>query len=187
MCMGKIESGAKKRQIQKIILESVLSTGVMAAAVFAPNILWAMKKIGITPHKRQLESIKRTQTTLAQRGLLKITETNISITPAGRAYLLKCLSLGDQKKLNKNKRWDKRWRVLIFDIPESRKRDREQIRSALISIGFKKLQNSVWIYPYDCENIISLLKADTELGEDVLYMIVESLENEDALKKHFTL
>jgi CRISPR-associated endonuclease Cas2 len=89
--------------------------------------------------------------------------------------------------LNRNKKWDKKWRVLIFDIPESRKSDRDKIRNSLLSIGFSKLQNSVWVYPYDCENIISLLKADTEIGDRVLYIIAEAIENEDELKKHFNL
>jgi DNA-binding transcriptional regulator PaaX len=44
--------------------------------------------------------------------------------------------LGDNKELNKNKKWDGKWRVLIFDIPETRRFDRDNIRRALISIGF---------------------------------------------------
>lgn len=95
--------------------------------------------------------------------------------------------MGDNKELNKNKKWDGKWRVLIFDIPENRRFDRDNIRRALISIGFMRLQDSVWVYPYNCEDLISLLKADTETAEDVLYMIVETIENDEPIKKYFGL
>ena len=74
-----------------------------------------------------------------------------------------------------------------FDIKESRKKTREQVRHTLTQIGFIKLQNSVWIYPYDCEDLISLLKDDFMLGKDLLYVIVEKLENDYSLRKFFKL
>src|SRR3989344_3897454 len=58
---------------------------------------------------------------------------------------------------------------------------------SLTQIVFLKLQNSVWLYPYDCEDLISLLKADFKIGKDVLYMIVEKLENDWHLRKTFNL
>lgn len=70
---------------------------------------------------------------------------------------------------------------------ESRKSDRENLRHTLISIGFMKLQDSVWIYPYDCEDLITLLKADMEIGKDILYMIVEALEDDKHFRKYFKL
>ena len=50
-----------------------------------------------------------------------------------------------------------------------------------------KLQNSVWIYPHDCEDLISLMKTDFMIGKDLLYMIVEKLENDWLLRKTFKL
>ena len=52
---------------------------------------------------------------------------------------------------------------------------------------FVRLQDSVWIYPYDCEDIITLLKADFQIGKDMLYMIVEMLEYDKRLRNHFDL
>ena len=88
---------------------------------------------------------------------------------------------------NKQKKWDGKWRVLIFDIPEKRKSVRNKIRQSLRTIGFMRLQNSVWIYPYDCEDFIILLKADFKIGKDVLYMIVEELEYDTPVKLYFGL
>ena len=53
--------------------------------------------------------------------------------------------------------------------------------------GFVRLQDSVWIYPYDCEDLIALAKANFRIGVDVLYMIVERLDCDKHLREHFGL
>jgi phenylacetic acid degradation operon negative regulatory protein len=40
------------------------------------------------------------------------------------------------------------WKIIIFDIPESKRAVRNTLRSKLNSLGFKKWQNSIWISPY---------------------------------------
>jgi len=182
-----LEKKVKKAKIQKIILETVKLAGLIGVAAIAPSVLGTMKKIGFITHPRQIESIKRSRDTLIKRGLLENKNEQLKITQGGKRYLFRCLSLGDNKELNKNKKWDGKWRVIIFDVPESRRFDRTNIRQALVSIGFMRLQDSVWVYPYSCENIISLLKAETETGENVLYMIVEAIENDEPIKKYFGL
>jgi len=182
-----LEKKVKKANIQKIILETVKLTGLVGVSLIAPNVLGEMKKMGFIIHPRQTESIKRSRDNLVEKGLLENKNGKIKITQGGKRYLFRCLSLGDNKELNKNKKWDGKWRVLIFDIPESRRFDRDNIRHALVSIGFMRLQDSVWVYPYSCENIISLLKTETESEGYVLYMIVEALENDEEIKKYFGL
>jgi hypothetical protein len=49
------------------------------------------------------------------------------------------------------------------------------------------MQDSVWIFPYDCEELVALLKADFKVGKDLLYMVVEKIENDHALRLHFNL
>src|SRR3989344_3863448 len=87
----------------------------------------------------------------------------------------------------KKEKWDGKWRVLIFDIPESLRFIRDQIRATLVAVGFKRLQDSVWIYPYNCEDLIILLKTDLEIGKDLLYMIVDTLEDDEEIKNYFGL
>ena len=48
-----------------------------------------------------------------------------------------------------NKKWDRKWRVVIFDIQEELKQTRERFRSKLKELGFGMLQESVFISPYD--------------------------------------
>ena len=50
-----------------------------------------------------------------------------------------------------------------------------------------RLQDSVWVFPYDCEDFIALLKAELKIGAAVLYMVVEHIENDKHLRSHFGL
>ena len=193
--MGKLEqeikSKDKRKNIQKIILNTVFAAGVLGIAIVAPNVLGAIAKlVGNKKRKKNLKySINTSMLRLKEKGLIKINELDgkkiAYITEKGE----KALDFLERHnyKLKTPKKWDGRWRVIIFDIKESRKKVREQIRYTLVQIGFVKLQNSVWIYPYDCEDFISLMKTDFMIGKDLLYMVVEKLENDWFLRKTFKL
>jgi len=45
------------------------------------------------------------------------------------------------------RRWDGCWRMVLFDVPETRRTARTKLRHYLQSRGFGYLQNSVWITP----------------------------------------
>ena len=109
----------------------------------------------------------------------------IRLTPKGERY---AALIGEGKLVPKKpRRWDHRWRLLIFDIPERRRKTRAQIRTTLVSLGFVRLQDSVWVYPYDCEDLITLLKADFKVGKDVLYVIADKIEYDAPLRAKFGL
>jgi len=85
------------------------------------------------------------------------------------------------------KKWDHQYRLVMFDVPEKRKKVRDRIRQEVADTGFLRVQDSAWIYPYDCEEFIALLKAKLHIGKDVLYAIVDSIENDTWIRKHFGL
>ncbi len=106
------------------------------------------------------------------------------VTETGEALL----ALEQLRKPHKQpRRWDGRWRVVIFDIPERRRATRNRLRGFVQEYGFVRLQDSVWAYPYDCEDLVALVKAQCRVGFDVLYMIVERIEHDQYLCKHFDL
>lgn len=87
----------------------------------------------------------------------------------------------------KKRRWNGRWRVVIFDVPERRRQTRDRLRDIMKEVGFVRLQDSVWVFPYDCEDFITLLKAELKIGVAILYMVVEQIENDKYLREHFGL
>lgn len=185
--MGEVEEKsrrrAKKQNIEKFILASVQLAGMLAIGLVAPNVLGAMAKLGLLPRRRQTESIHSARDRLIRAGLLAIHTGKLALTTTGEQRLRE-LELRDFH-FKKPKKWDGRWRILIFDIPEAKKAIRDKIRRTLIAIGFVRLQDSVWIFPYDCENLVTLLKADFNIGRDLLYLVIEALEGDERLRQLF--
>jgi DNA-binding transcriptional regulator PaaX len=185
--MGNLEAvgreNTKRKNIRSFVLSSVALAGMLGVAVVAPNVLGAMNKLGFLPGKRQKEIINRARDRLVQQGFLKRVDGFLELTERGK----KALQILEAREfqMRQPKRWDRKWRVLIFDIPEHRKSMRDRVRRTVETIGFVRLQDSVWIYPYDCEDLIALLKADFKIGKDMLYMIVEELEGDRHIKRHF--
>ena len=106
------------------------------------------------------------------------------LTEKGKWRALNC-QLDNIK--NKKEKWDGKWRMVAFDIPEKYKIGRDALRHKLEKIGFCGLQESVFITPYDCkEEIIGLVKF-FELDKYVRFGILEYVDNESYFKKFFKL
>lgn len=85
------------------------------------------------------------------------------------------------------KKWDGKWRIVIFDIPE-RKRDlRDFFRGKLRELGFRFLQESVWICPYNIADKVEDLIALCGVEKYIHYLVVEELDNRNILIKLFNL
>lgn len=192
--MSEIEKELKKERkkinIQKIILGSVATAGLLSVALLAPNAAQMLKSFGID---KKLNTFKndtnRSLTRLLSAGFVVFVEKDgkkfLKLTEKGK---LKLMNLEKYNfKFKKPKKWDKKWRIIIFDIPQKRRLQRDRLRFTLKQIGFVKLQQSVWVYPYDCEELITLLKLNFKIGKDLLYIIAEKIENDKLLKRYFKL
>ena len=192
--MNDLEKELKQKErigkTQKIILNIIATAGIVSVAVLAPNALQVFGMISKEIERRKKYEIKSSLSKLANRGLVKFKKnkngkTFAKLTQKGEKILR--LAEINNYQIKKPKKWDGKWRVITFDIKEARKSTRNKIRHTLKTIGFCQLHKSVWIYPYDCEDFITLLKADFKIGRDLLYMIVWKLEYEKPLLNSFKL
>ncbi len=83
--------------------------------------------------------------------------------------------------------WDKKWRVVIFDIPEDEREARDALREHLEYMGFFVLQRSVFVHPFSCQNEINFLIELYDIRKYVRFMLVEYVDNEAHLRKFFKL
>lgn len=191
--MGEVENGAgaKRRRsgLRRAILQSAALAGLITFAIAAPNALSSLPK----PLREKLFSHSRSSrdtaiSKLIASGYLKRDLHRgmrvLRITDKGRRHLLE---RQEAASIAKPRRWDGRWRIVIFDIQEPHRSTRDSIRRGLQAAGFEKLQDSVWIHPYPCEDFVALLKADMRAGKDVLYIVAEEVENETSLRRTFGL
>ncbi len=93
----------------------------------------------------------------------------------------------DDMKIKKPSKWDKKWRVVLFDIPENRKRIREILRFHLKKLEFCELQKSVFVHPFDCKDEIDYLIEFYDIRRFVRFVIADSIDNELHLKQKFNL
>lgn len=81
--------------------------------------------------------------------------------------------------------WDNKWRVVIFDIPESKRTARNALREKLKNLGFYSLQKSVFVHPYDCLDEIEFLIELFQIRPYVRFFEAIKVMNESELQLHF--
>lgn len=83
--------------------------------------------------------------------------------------------------------WDGKWRIIVFDIEEITRKDRNYLRLQLKWIGFQELQESVWVYPYEIRDelkeFIKLCKF--KFQGDVRFILAEKIEPDFSIRKKF--
>ena len=110
---------------------------------------------------------------LKKRGLItERLDGQFQFTPKGkdwyRGALFKYWKSTGQK-------WDKKWRVIIFDIPQELHNKRNIFRSKLKYLGFYMIQKSVFVFPYPCEEELARYCSQLKVGDYINVILAENL------------
>ena len=89
--------------------------------------------------------------------------------------------------IQKQKSWDRKWRFVLFDIPNKHKKARDTLRFQLKRMNFFEYQKSVFVTPYPCFKEINFLSEFYRVKPFVRYVLATKLDNELHLKHHFKL
>lgn len=93
----------------------------------------------------------------------------------------------DEMRIENPGKWDKKWRLVMFDIPHSKKQARDALRAKINQLGLCQLQKSVFIYPFPCEDEIDFVASLFDVRDNILFMIVDKFEGEEKLRHYFEL
>lgn len=104
----------------------------------------------------------------------------VSLSEKGK---LRALNLSFRRLLKRKDKWDGKWRMVAFDIPENCKKGRNALRYRLITAGFYELQESLFLYPYDCEKEIKAFVGLFKLEKYVRFALLEYIDNEEDVKR----
>lgn len=181
---------SSKSEIVIDILLILAAAGLIAIAATSPffivNIIKGIKKLKKYPNKK----IYNTFYSLRERRYINFYEKNnqiyISLTEKGKqkAGWMQI----DNMKIKKPKKWDGKWRILLFDIAEKKKVCREALRGKLIQLGFRLFQKSAWIIPYECGKEVELLKSFFGLSvEEIKLIVAQNIEEEKKIKELFKI
>ena len=87
----------------------------------------------------------------------------------------------------KEKKWNGKWFLVFFDVPEIQRNKRDYLRKLLVRLGFYQYQKSVYLFPYECEKEVTLIKKIVEGAKYMKYIIAEKIEDETNAKAYFKL
>lgn len=184
-----LESDSATATASKIILATAAIGGLVFIGAVAPNLVQLLKPF-IRSRKYSSKRFQNAYHYLRQKGLI-IVGTNsqgkmvVRLTKKGEQKLSD-LDL-DNLVIPKPSRWDKKWRVLIFDLPVRFCRAREAFRWKVKDLGFIQLQKSVWVYPYPCDEELIFLAEFFGVTKYVEVLTVEKFFRAEELKRRFSL
>lgn len=186
------ETKGKYLPMRNLILRTLAISGMIGVALVAPKTLTLLKKLdrGAVNRKNLYRRITQAVTRLENAGLVKTSgergHRNIELTDKGHATIETIYA--SEYRIPEPAFWDGKWRIVMFDIREVRRRARSQLRSLLFDAGFLRLQDSVWVYPYPCDEFVGLVRAHLKSGTgEMLSFVAEALESDRRLREHFRL
>jgi len=181
--------GRKPGIISKKILRYLLIVGTVSVAASSPYFAhYLMKEIFRgRPGEGEKEKFSNTFYNLRRRGLIEVErdghDIHISLTKEGE-WITGTFEL-NELEISIPKKWDGKWRVIIFDIPHEYRMKRDIFRRKLKELGFYSLQKSVWIHPHECKKEINLLRDFLGLRDFEIRIIVGDIENDLYLRRAY--
>lgn len=134
---------------------------------------------------RERQLTKRAVGSLVSAGFITQHDDLLSLDKRGRD-ILEVTVVATRLRLSSGK-WDGKWRIVIYDIPNEFDYLRYQVRSVLVRAGFKKLQKSVWVFPHECKQLSALIKKDDRLDKYIIHATIDTLDGDVKLRSLFNI
>jgi CRISPR-associated endonuclease Cas2 len=154
----------------------LMDMGEMTIEAFLNPSLYADLPMGsyrfsMQDQKPKEVTIRQTISRMEKHGFIKKENGSYKLSSAGK-YLAQCIL---KRKKVFAKKWDKKYRVVIFDIPEKKKHLRNWLRDELYELKYKKLQKSVFIGKFPLpEDLVKSIKIK-KIDKHVDYLLSEKI------------
>lgn len=177
--MDKEEKITTKELIKLIALGSLIIGSLVTPGLPRAFLLFDKKKKKNLYFNRRLlkMQIKRLKAREIVNVNEKDDETIVTLTDKGKETILRYNF--EDLQIDRPEYWDGKWRMVIFDIPNEFKKERDILREKLKLLGFYKLQESVFIFPFACEREIKFIREYLGTSEYVLFLTFKQLEGKN--------
>jgi len=189
------ERATKYVRVKEIL--TLLASGVLLATAFImPGMAKILPQSSENYQKNwkewkrfNLAYLRRSLKRLKKQKLVEVEEENglttIKITTRGKRRVLKYAL--EELEIAQPKFWDGKWQLIIYDIPQPKRRLSNLMSQTLKNLGFLALQKSVYLIPYPCQPQIEFIREYFGLGDNVLILEVSKIENDKPLREYFGL
>jgi DNA-binding transcriptional regulator PaaX len=171
------------------ILKILVTSSSLGATLVVPNSLVALDKplekfYKTMDERSRKRELQRVLYYMKQRGLVSGNyQHGIKISDRG---IQRLQNTGlEQLAIARPERWDHKWRLVIFDIPEKHKTGRDALTRKLKQLGFYPLQRSVLVHPHPCRQEVTAVTAAYGLNKYVSYIETDHIDQDKLLRKQF--
>lgn len=172
---------ATVKGLTKALICTIGAGAVIGTALVFPAVgyLFREYKKDQWENAKKRGSLRATIKRLEKQKLISWKEINgelqLALEENGKKKILKYKM--DELRLKNTGKWDKMWRVIIFDIPEDKKEAREFFREKLKNLGFSQLQKSAFVTRLECKNEIDFLRHNLEISPYVTYILAKDVSS----------
>ena len=182
------DKGELAKDILLVLASSTVAIGLTFVFCALPGLAHISKLFKAKTGKDNFR-LRQSVRTLERRGFVSITKKGgvetVVITPLGKIRA-KQYSV-EQARPPKPARWDGKWRLVMFDIPEKKRSARDALRFAFREMGLIQIQKSIFIYPYPCQKEVDFIAKYFQIRKGIIYATADKLDNEPHLKKKYKL
>jgi DNA-binding transcriptional regulator PaaX len=174
------------------LLRFVVGGGTIASILVAPGMAEVLDKptrayFNRLNKRSQQRELKRLLYYMKQRGLIKPTSDDYAhglvMTKRGKQRIKR--RDFENITITTPAKWDQKWRIVFFDIPEAQREGRRQLIHKLKTIGFQQLQQSVWVHPFQSRPEVEQIASEYEVQRYISYVEATGIDSENLLKKRF--
>lgn len=181
-----IRLGATAQKVLLLLLGGV-ALGLSGSPTHYGRILKSISREWQVINNRELyRAIRRLyESKLISHRENKDGSVSIGLNREGRRVALRYKA--DEMTIPVPSRWDHKWRVVLFDVPEKHKRLRDALRNQLRQLGLQEFQKSVFVHPYECRDEIDFVIELYNARPYVRFIEGAHIDNELHLKRKFRL
>lgn len=176
----------ERGELARDILKGLAVGGFIIGCIAIPNLAQVAKLFNSRDwrdHYRVKQAVQRLQ----KKRLVCVINKNgsdiIEITELGKRKVLEYKL--ETMQLKRKKKWDGRWRIVMFDIPEQKKRIRNAISFKIKDIGMYPIQKSVFVFPHPCKDEIDFVGEIFGVRKNIIYIEASYIEGVDKIMRHF--
>src|SRR3990167_7000254 len=145
--MNRKQKKDRRKEVAKIIVKSIGMAALVAGVIIFPGLAhvasWIEKSVNESSPR-----VRHSYNRMKKRGTIKIVlkdgKFRLLLTKKGQKQFDKYRL--EDLKIEKQKVWDNKWRLVMFDIPEAFQASRKSVRDKLITLGFVQVQKSGRIF-----------------------------------------
>lgn len=111
--------------------------------------------------------------------------STIGVSEAGKTVVDRAALLTLRPKPQKT--WDRKWRLVMFDVPTRLKTARDRFASMLKALGFVHYQKSVFLCPHPCEDELEVVAEYLGITDYIDIVLANRISRDKKYRTEFKL